>query len=62
MSSGTYFPLPVKIVEIPKNNGGVRKLGILTVADRVAQMAVVSQMWNEYFTRIPTDIDRINRQ
>lgn len=41
MSSGTYFPPPVKIVEIPKKNGGVRKLGIPTVSDRVAQMAVV---------------------
>lgn len=40
MSSGSYFPPPVKQVEIPKANGGVRKLGIPTVADRVAQTAV----------------------
>jgi len=39
MSSGTYFPPPVKSVEIPKK-GGVRKLGVPTVADRVAQMVV----------------------
>ncbi len=38
MSSGSYFPPPVKAVEIPKKNGGVRVLGVPTVADRVAQM------------------------
>jgi RNA-directed DNA polymerase len=38
MSSGTYFPPPVKAVEIPKpNGGGTRVLGVPTVADRVAQ-------------------------
>lgn len=40
MSSGTYFPPPVKAVPIPKKNGGVRILGVPTVADRVAQMVV----------------------
>ena len=40
MSSGSYFPPPVKAVAIPKENGGVRILGVSTVADRVAQMVV----------------------
>ena len=40
MSSGSYFPPAVKAVEIPKKQGGVRVLGVPTVADRVAQMVV----------------------
>lgn len=40
MSSGTYFPPPIKAVEIPKKSGGTRILGIPTVEDRIAQTVV----------------------
>jgi len=40
MSSGSYFPAPVRLVEIEKKDGGKRALGIPTVADRVAQTVV----------------------
>jgi RNA-directed DNA polymerase len=40
LSSGSYMPPPVRAVEIPKNGGGVRVLGVPTVADRIAQTVV----------------------
>jgi len=45
MSSGTYFPPPVRAVEIPKpHGGGTRILGVPTVADRIAQTVVALQL------------------
>lgn len=42
MSSGSYFPMPVKGVEIPKRNGGGKRLlGVPPVVDRIAQMVAV---------------------
>jgi len=40
LSSGSYFPPPVRAVEIPKRGGGIRTLGVPTVADRIAQTVV----------------------
>lgn len=40
MSAGSYSPPPVKAVMIPKKDGGQRRLGVPTVADRVAQTVV----------------------
>jgi RNA-directed DNA polymerase len=41
MSSGSYFPQPVKLVEIPKKSGRKRPLGIPTIEDHIARSAVV---------------------
>ena len=40
LSSGSYMPLPIKSVGIPKSNGGIRYLGIPTLCDRVAQEVI----------------------
>lgn len=44
LSSGSYYPKAVKQVCIPKKDGGVRKLGIPTLLDRVAQQVVKSHL------------------
>ena len=53
LSSGSYFPMAVKEVEIPKGTaGGTRKLGIPTIIDRIAQQVVkthLEQIVEPYF-------------
>jgi len=44
LASGSYFPPPVMLVEIPKKDGSVRPLGVPTVTDRIAQTVVAQEL------------------
>jgi hypothetical protein len=64
LSSGSYFPPPVKEVLIPKKAGGQRPLGIPTVSDRIAQAVVKlgsNPNWNLTSMRTLTGTDRGSR-
>jgi len=62
MASGSYFPPPVKEVEIPKKDGSVRRLGVPTISDRVGQTVVkmfIEPRLEEVSVPILTGIDLI---
>jgi hypothetical protein len=62
LSSGSHFPPPERTVEIPKDTGGKRPLGISTVSDRIAQMVVKIYLEPEVEPHFHQDsVDHIGR-
>lgn len=59
MSSGSYFPPPVRAVPIPKPDGKVRLLGVPTIADRTAQNCGRGPAGGEGGTDVPPRLLRI---
>jgi RNA-directed DNA polymerase len=55
MSSGSYFPPPVRAVEVPKADGGTRMLGVPAIGDRVAQTVVAYRIGNVMEPRFHDD-------
>jgi RNA-directed DNA polymerase len=54
LASGSYFPMAVREVEIPKGDGRIRKLGIPTVQDRTAQLVIreeLEQLVDKHFSK-----------
>ena len=54
LKAGTYRPQAVRLVEIPKPNGGTRRLGIPTIADRVVQQSIqnaLQSVYDPYFSQ-----------
>ena len=61
MSSGSYFPPPVRLVEIPKGTTGqTRPLGIPTVSDRITQMVVKLMLCGRRLTAIKAKSGRVS--
>jgi retron-type reverse transcriptase len=62
MSSGSYFPGPVRMVEIPKKGkqGGIRVLGIPNVVDRVAQAAAAAALGPSVNPRVSRGFIRLS--